>query len=148
MAYVEGDTASTKEYFTYYLEENINTTKTWYYLGNKTRIQSISVYSNPTAYPINFVDPSFNNYPYANLYNQSAVQQSYVANLSPTDAALFSTLTLNRTTEIDRLMVSLDRFRVDLYDVAIKKYRAYGWKVNALPDLFAGFKPYRSCLCD
>lgn len=104
MAYIEGDTVSTKEYFTYYLEENINTTKTWYYIGNKTKVQTTAVYSNPTAYPINYIDPSFNNYPYATLYDQLGVKQNYLANLSPQNATLFTTLTLNKTTEIDRVL--------------------------------------------
>lgn len=148
MAYVEGDTVSTKEYFTYYLEENINSTKTWYYLGNKTKTQTTAVYSNPTAYPINYIDPSFNNYPYANLFNQPGVQQHFVANLSPQNATVFATLTKNSTSEIDRLMISMDRFQVDYYDITVRRYRSYGWKVNVLPDLFAGFRPYESCVCD
>ena len=67
VAYIEGDTVSTKEYFTYYFEVS-SPNKTWFYLGMKNKTQASSVYSNPYAYPIYVSDPSFLLYPSASLF--------------------------------------------------------------------------------
>lgn len=116
VAYVEGDNASTTEYFTYYLEEEIDDVKTWYLLGNRTKNQTTSVYSNPTGFPVNFVDPSFIVYPSANLYSQRGIASEYLDNLSDDDRITFMGLTKNLTSETDRALGKMTRYSFNNQD--------------------------------
>lgn len=110
----ENSTGLTTEYFTYYIEkEDEYGDKQWYYMGNKTKNQTSTVYSNPLSYPVHVVDPSFVNYPYANLYSQNGVLSEYLSKLNDDDRATFMGLSMNFTTENDRLMGKISRFSVD-----------------------------------
>jgi hypothetical protein len=92
IAFVEGESISTREYFTYYFEVT-SPQKTWYYLGTNNKTQNTQVYSNPSSFPIYFTDPSFLLYPSASLYFEKGMNQLFASKLSTTDQQTFQTLT-------------------------------------------------------
>ncbi len=136
IAYVEGDTSSDKEYFSYYFEVS-SPVRTWYYLGMKNKLQPSQVYSNPFAYPIYVSDPSFILYPSASLFFEQSIKTLFASKLSTTDQQIFNGLTPVATSEKDRLMGKISRFAVDGVAVNNSKYRMTGWKISSLPQ---GFK--------
>ena len=135
VALVEGDTISTREYFTYYFEVT-SPQKTWFYLGMRNKTQSSQVYSNPYSFPIYVTDPSFLLYPSASLYFERGLDQLFASKLSTADQQTFQTLTPVATSEKDRLMGKISRFAVDGVSSNNSRYRMTGWRILSVPQGF------------
>lgn len=146
VAFVEGDTISTREYFTYYFEVT-SPHKTWYYLGMKNKIQNTQVYANPYTFPIYVSDPSFLLYPSASLYFERGMDQLFASKLSATDQQTFATLTPVATSEKDRLMGKISRFAVDGMSSTNARYRMTGWQISSVPQGFEEDNQMLSMIC-